>query len=132
MILWGAPRLPHPAENALAVPTTSALNMLEHQNWQHTKVASAKPMKQRATMKPAESVTKDMQKTTQGHTQRQCKFHTLAVKMDLLWRVDRNMEKWCTGSGQDTNTRESDVCKHFGGVTIIGHRAQLVLGLGGR
>lgn len=67
--LGGAPRLPHPAAKALAVPTTLALNMEDVQNWQHTKVASAKPMKQRATMNPAELVTTDMQNTAQAHTE---------------------------------------------------------------
>lgn len=64
-----APRLPHPAAKALAVPTTLMENMDDIQNWQQTKVASAKPMKHRHTMKPADDDTIDMEKTARGtHT----------------------------------------------------------------
>jgi hypothetical protein len=53
--------LPQPAANALAEPTTLVLNMEVHQNWQATKVASAKPMNRRLTMKPAALVDMPMQ-----------------------------------------------------------------------
>ena len=58
-----APAVPQPPAKALAVPTTLGENMHEVQNWQHTKVASAKPMTQREMMKPAELLTMDMQNT---------------------------------------------------------------------
>lgn len=65
-----APELPQPAAKALAVPTTLAENMQEVQNWQHTKEASAKPMKQRDTINPAELVTMDMANTAHAAVER--------------------------------------------------------------
>ena len=39
------------------------LNMIEDQNWQHTKHAKLKPMTNRTTMNPAALVTMDIRKT---------------------------------------------------------------------
>jgi hypothetical protein len=58
----GAPAtLTQPAARALAAPTTLVLNMLVHQNWHATKVASEKPMNRRLMMKPAALVDMPMQ-----------------------------------------------------------------------
>ncbi len=56
-----------------AEPTTLVLNMIEDQNWQHTKLAKLKPMTNRTTMNPAALVTMDIRKTAhpQDGTKRQ-------------------------------------------------------------
>ena len=56
-----APRLPHPAATALAVPTTLEVNMRVHQYWHMTKVPPAKPMHSRVTVNPAPFWTKPRQ-----------------------------------------------------------------------
>mmetsp|Transcript_23247 Transcript_23247/g.65872 ORF Transcript_23247/g.65872 Transcript_23247/m.65872 type:complete len:217 (+) Transcript_23247:895-1545(+) len=47
-----APRFPHPPTRALAVPTTSLVNMRLVQYWHVTKVPPASPMKPRKMMRP--------------------------------------------------------------------------------
>ena len=53
MVLLHARCAHQPAATALAVPTMRALNMVEHQNWQATKVARENPMSMRQAMNPA-------------------------------------------------------------------------------
>ncbi len=71
-----APIFPQPPAKALAVPTTLGENMMELQNWQHTKHARPKPMQQRTMMKPVLPVTMLMRNTARSEEQqvgcRQC------------------------------------------------------------
>ncbi len=57
------PRLPQPAAVPLTKPTILLLKKELIQNWQETKVASAKPMKKRTMMKPLMVETVAMEKT---------------------------------------------------------------------
>ena len=52
------PRLPQPAAMALAVPTTSRVNIREVQNWHITNVPPAIPMNNLRTERPTEVFTK--------------------------------------------------------------------------
>mmetsp|Transcript_13031 Transcript_13031/g.17463 ORF Transcript_13031/g.17463 Transcript_13031/m.17463 type:complete len:211 (+) Transcript_13031:1011-1643(+) len=52
------PRLPQPPTRALAVPTTSLVNIREVQYWHMTNVPPAKPMKRRRTARPAAELTR--------------------------------------------------------------------------
>mmetsp|Transcript_24214 Transcript_24214/g.31539 ORF Transcript_24214/g.31539 Transcript_24214/m.31539 type:complete len:226 (+) Transcript_24214:1003-1680(+) len=52
------PRLPHPPTRALAVPTTSFVNIRLDQNWHITKVPPAIPMKRRRMARPAAEFTR--------------------------------------------------------------------------
>mmetsp|Transcript_53970 Transcript_53970/g.161526 ORF Transcript_53970/g.161526 Transcript_53970/m.161526 type:complete len:201 (-) Transcript_53970:403-1005(-) len=51
------PRLPHPPTSALAVPTTSLVNMRDVQYWHMTKVDPPMPMKKRRTARAVASST---------------------------------------------------------------------------
>mmetsp|Transcript_23246 Transcript_23246/g.65867 ORF Transcript_23246/g.65867 Transcript_23246/m.65867 type:complete len:217 (+) Transcript_23246:895-1545(+) len=53
-----APRFPHPPTRALAVPTTSLVNMRLDQYWHITKVPPATPMKRRSTARPVAVCTR--------------------------------------------------------------------------
>lgn len=57
------PMLPHPAAKALADPTMRVVNMLVHQNWHATKVASENPIKRRLMINPAAPMERPMQNT---------------------------------------------------------------------
>mmetsp|Transcript_2278 Transcript_2278/g.3915 ORF Transcript_2278/g.3915 Transcript_2278/m.3915 type:complete len:206 (+) Transcript_2278:1175-1792(+) len=52
------PRLPQPPTSALAVPTTSLVNMREDQYWHMTKVPPAMPMKRRNITSPVAELTR--------------------------------------------------------------------------
>mmetsp|Transcript_6679 Transcript_6679/g.18654 ORF Transcript_6679/g.18654 Transcript_6679/m.18654 type:complete len:201 (-) Transcript_6679:191-793(-) len=63
MMSWVTPppRLPQPPTRALAVPTTSLVNMREVQYWHMTKVPPTRPMKRRRTMRPEAELTRPVQ-----------------------------------------------------------------------